>query len=252
MAKSSRQDILEAARRALARARRVSVLTGAGVSAESGIPTFRDRGGIWEKFDPQQVATPDAFARDPAFVWEWYALRMRAVQEARPNPAHYAIAELERLKPEFWLVTQNIDNLHRLAGSRRMTELHGNLWRTRCLACGKVEELTEVPQALPPRCAGCGGLRRPDVVWFGEMLDPRHIAEAERACDADLFLIVGTSGEVWPAAGFAHQAKAAGAQLVEINPQPGSLSQLADFPLVGKAGEVLPRLLQGLAGPGQK
>jgi NAD-dependent deacetylase len=235
-------------RRILESAQKVTALTGAGISAESGIPTFRDRGGIWEKFDPQQVATLEAFHRDPKFVWEWYALRMKACAHARPNAGHQALAELERRIPEFWLITQNIDNLHYEAGSRRLTELHGNIWRTRCLKCGSKERLKAIPENFPPRCSHCEGLLRPDIVWFGELLDPANVAQAEAACETDVMLIIGTSGEVWPAAGFAHQAKNSGAFLIEINTQPTALTEIADLALHGKSGEILQQNLGDEAG----
>jgi NAD-dependent deacetylase len=227
----------------LRKAASLTVLTGAGVSAESGIPTFRDKGGIWEKFDPTEVATYDAFIRNPKFVWEWYLERMRTFQKAAPNPAHRAIALLERRVPKFTLVTQNIDDLHRKAGSQNIVELHGNVWWTKCLDCGKREALKKIPEKAPVFCAHCEGLARPDIVWFGEMLDPEKLQRAAQACQVELFMIVGTSGEVWPAAGFAHEAKADGAFLIEINTQKSELSSIADISLFGKAGEVLGELL---------
>lgn len=230
-------------KQAITTAQSLTALTGAGISAESGIPTFRDRGGIWEKFDPQQVATPEAFQRDPKFVWEWYTLRMKACAHAKPNPGHFALAELERRIPNFWLITQNIDNLHEEAGSRKLTELHGNIRRTRCLKCGSIRKWSETPEELPPRCEACGGILRPDVVWFGELLDPAAVARAEAACNTELFLIIGTSGEVWPAAGFAHQAKSLGALVIEINTQATALSEIADLSLIGKSGEILRELI---------
>lgn len=230
------------AREVLLNAQSVSVLTGAGISAESGIPTFRDVGGIWENFDPEQVATPEAFARDPAFVWKWYADRMHRFKSAIPNRGHQSLAELEHRIPEFRLVTQNIDNLHKLAGSRRVTELHGNIWRTRCLGCGRKEMLSEAPYVLPPKCSDCGQMLRPDVVWFGEPLETENIQHAEAACHAEVFIVAGTSGEVWPAAGFVHLARDHGACVIEINTQRTVLSEVTNMSLLGPCGEVLPQL----------
>lgn len=223
----------------MAGARRMTVLTGAGVSAESGIPTFRDKGGIWDQFDPSEVATLEAFERDPRFVWEWYGLRMKAFQSARPNPAHEALVRMEQRTPEFALITQNIDDLHRVAGSRNIIELHGNIWWTRCLKCRDHRRLEAIPGVLPPRCGRCKGLLRPDVVWFGESLDLENVRRARAACRTDVFLIVGTSGEVWPAAGFAETAQSLGAFLIEVNTQETPLSEIVDLSLFGKAGEVL-------------
>ncbi len=234
---------LQSARHRLRSVKSLTVLTGAGISAESGIPTFRDRGGIWEKFDPAQVATWEAFERDPKFVWEWYLLRMNVFQNARPNLAHEALALLEKRIPDFQLVTQNIDDLHRRAGSQKIVELHGNIWRTRCLGCGELKRLSKIPEEAPPHCSACGKLLRPDVVWFGEALDPVNVRKAELSCETEVFMIVGTSGEVWPAAGFAHTAKSFGATLIEVNTQVTELSSIADLSLLGKAGEILKNLI---------
>jgi NAD-dependent deacetylase len=232
------------ARERIEHAGSLTVLTGAGVSAESGIPTFRDRGGIWEKFDPKKVATPEAFAKGPKYVWEWYIMRMKAFKNTEPNPAHSAIALLEKKVPTFTLITQNIDNLHRIAGSQNMIEIHGNIWRTRCLGCGKIRELDAIPESAPPHCSECQGMLRPDVVWFGEELDWNNVVRAQEACKVDVFLIVGTSGEVWPAAGFAHQSKSTGAFVIEVNTQATELSMVADLSLFGKAGEVMSNLVK--------
>jgi len=232
------------AREVLLNAQSVSVLTGAGISAESGIPTFRDAGGIWENFDPEQVATPEAFARDPGFVWKWYADRMQQFRSSSPNRGHQSLAALEDRISEFRLVTQNIDNLHQLAGSRRITELHGNIWRTRCLGCGRKATLSEVPSDLPPKCSECGNMLRPDVVWFGEALETENIQQAEAACHAEVFIVAGTSGEVWPAAGFVHQARSHGAFVIEVNTQRTVLSDVTNMSLMGPCGEVLPQIIR--------
>jgi NAD-dependent deacetylase len=230
----------------LREAKLVAVLTGAGMSAESGVPTFRDAlTGLWAKFDPRELATPSAFERNPKLVWDWYAARRRQVLEVAPNPGHVALARIERLVPDFLLATQNVDGLHARAGSVKLVELHGNISRLRCSREQRVVERFDEPRdALPPRCPGCGAFLRPDVVWFEEML-PREALEradaAARACD--VLLVVGTSGEVYPAAALPNHAKARGARVVEINPTATPLSDLADDRLRGPSGVVLPALL---------
>lgn len=239
----------EAAER-LRTARSIAVLTGAGVSAESGIPTFRGEGGLWRHFRAEDLATPEAFARDPQLVWEWYDWRRQRVAACAPNPAHLALAALEARMEDFLLVTQNIDDLHGRAGNRRLVELHGNIWRVRCVGERTVSQLPDVPlRAIPPRC-GCGALQRPDIVWFGEALPSDALAEAFRAAEGcDLFLVVGTSALVQPAASLPLAAKRHGATVIEVNPEPTPISRLVDLSLQGKAGEILPALLRGLDGP---
>lgn len=242
---------MEAVRHAallLSRAARVVVFTGAGVSAESGLATFRGAGGLWEGHRVEEVATPEAFARDPLLVWRFYAMRRENARKAQPNPGHKAIAQLEELFPSVVVVTQNVDGLHQRAGSKRVLELHGSLWRIRCASCGQErrEERVPLPQ-LPPRCALCGGLERPAVVWFGEVLPEAVFAEAEKACSqADAMLVVGTSGVVWPAAGLVELAAAAGAAIIEVNPEPSALAYLAAVQIPMKAGEALPVLVARL------
>lgn len=228
----------------LARARRVAVLTGAGVSAESGVPTFRGTEGLWRRYRAEDLATPEAFQRDPRLVWEWYDWRRQLIAKCQPNAAHCAIAWLERRAPEFMLVTQNVDGLHRQAGSVRMVELHGSLWRVRCPAEGKTAENLEVPlRAIPPRC-GCGGLLRPDVVWFGEAPPAEALQAAfEAAGSCDLLFVVGTSARVQPAASLPVIARRRGAYVVEVNLEPTPLTSLAHESHPGKAGELLPKLL---------
>jgi len=220
------------------------VLTGAGVSAESGIPTFRGPDGLWRNFKPEELATPFAFERDPKLVWEWYDWRRRRVAEAKPNPAHFAIAELERRSAEFLLVTQNIDGLHPAAGSRQYVELHGSIWRGKCVTCLDVRENRDVPlREIPPRCP-CGGTMRPDIVWFGELLPPAALNRATRACqNCDVMLIVGTSSVVYPAAALGPTAAHSGAKVFEVNPEPSELSPYYTL-LRGKAGEVMPKLVE--------
>jgi NAD-dependent deacetylase len=235
----------------LSRAERVVVLTGAGVSAESGVPTFRGPEGLWRQYRAEDLATPEAFRRDPKLVWEWYDWRRQLIAKCEPNPAHHSIALLERDSPEFLLITQNVDGLHRRAGSVRMVELHGNLWRVRCLAEGTTAETFEVPlRSLPPRCA-CGELLRPDVVWFGEALPAEALQQAFEAAErCDVFLVVGTSAVVQPAGSLPMIARRRGAYVVEVNLEPTALTSSAHESHHGKAGEVLPRLLGITPNPG--
>ncbi|HTM51806.1 MAG TPA: NAD-dependent deacylase [Bryobacteraceae bacterium] len=221
----------------------VVALTGAGISAESGVPTFRGQGGLWKNFKPEDLATPEAFARDPRLVWEWYDWRRTLLAQVEPNSGHRALVQLEAAKPGFTLITQNVDGLHDRAGSRRPLKLHGDIWRLECRQCGRdwPDRRAPLPK-LPPRC-GCGAIARPGVVWFGEPLGEVW-AEAEHAArTAEVFLIVGTSSLVYPAASLAPIAKAAGARLIEINPEGTPLSAHADASLRGLAGEVLPDLV---------
>ena len=230
---------------AIARARSVAVLTGAGVSAESGVPTFRDaQTGLWAQFDPQKLATPDAFRRNPKLVWDWYAWRRTLVAKAEPNAGHRALAVLEARVSDFVLITQNVDGLHRRAGSRNVVELHGNIGRVKCSRENTiVEHWTEAGDEVP-RCAGCGALLRPDVVWFEETLPPDALQAAEDAARrCQMLLVVGTSAEVYPAAALPDYAKSAGATIVEINPNPTPLSDFADYVLRGPGGAVLPALV---------
>ena len=237
----------------LAGARRVVVFTGAGVSAESGIATFRDAlTGLWERFDAEQLATAGAFRRDPALVWGWYEWRRMQVMRTRPNAAHRAIAELERHVEQFTLVTQNVDDLHERAGSRSMVHLHGSLFAPRCFDCGVgaahpdgVPDEPEGGRKLePPACAECGGKVRPGVVWFGEALPEDALQRAfEAAAACDVLLSVGTSSLVHPAAQVPVVAKRAGAKVIQVNPGPTPLDAMADLNLRGKAAEVLPGLL---------
>ncbi|TBH20735.1 SIR2 family NAD-dependent protein deacylase [Thermus thermamylovorans] len=238
---------LEEARERLKAAQRVAVLTGAGISKPSGIPTFRDVEGLWRDFNPLDYATPEAYARDPQRVWEWYAWRIAKVREARPNPAHRALARLEKevlgRGGAFLLVTQNVDGLHARAGSRNLVELHGNLLRARCEACGHRFSLPD-PFTPPPFCPLCGHRARPDVVWFGEFLPEGAWERAERAfLEADLALVVGTSAEVEPAASLGRIAYASGAYLVEVNPEPTPLTPLAHLALRQGAVEGMAALL---------
>jgi NAD-dependent deacetylase len=235
---------VEAVRALLASARSIVVLTGAGISAESGVPTFRGPGGLWREYRAEDLATPEAFSNDPRLVWEWYDWRRQKISPAKPNLGHYALVTLEKRAPDLTLITQNVDGLHPVAGTRNLLEIHGNLWRTRCLSCGDVRDNRETPLArIPPRCS-CEGLLRPDVVWFGEPLPYDLLKRAIRAVEAcDLMLVVGTSGLVQPAASMADTALARGMPVVEINLDPTPLSDRATYALHGKAGEILPRLI---------
>lgn len=239
------EDLIER----LAAARRVAVLTGAGISAESGIPTFRDAlTGLWANYDPQELATPEGFARNPKLVWEWYAARRRSIAGVRPNPGHAALARLGERFESFTLVTQNIDSLHQCAGSRDVIELHGNIARVKCSREHVVVSAFPEDES-PPRCASCGAFLRPDVVWFGEMLPPEALARAEAAARrCDVFFSIGTSAEVFPAAELPLTALAAGATVVEINPGETLLTRRAHFALRGPSGTLLPRLLAELEG----
>lgn len=220
------------------------MLTGAGVSAESGLQTFRGMEGLWDDFDPMKLATPEAFACEPKKVWEWYQWRREKLPLVQPNPAHKAIAEMERYFDDFLLVTQNIDGLHQRAGSMNMVELHGNLNRNKCSRCGILIETLPASDEIPPRCA-CGGRIRPDVVWFGEMLPEAVLKKAWRAAEsADLFLSVGTSSVVQPAASLGLVAKNNGAFLVEVNLEKTELSGIFDQVFLGKGGQVMPLILE--------
>lgn len=233
----------DAARRLLEQPSNVTVLTGAGISAESGVPTFRGPGGLWKKFRPEDLATPDAFARDPDLVWEWYDWRRGLVAQVQPNAGHRALAELEPLTPEFTLVTQNVDGLHQQAGSKLVLEIHGSIWKLRCTACHREWLDRSVPLQLPPHCE-CGSLARPGVVWFGENLPISTWVAAERAAAAcDVLLVAGTSALVYPAASLVGLAKSAGAKVIEVNLEPTPMSVLVDCTLFGRAGDILPQLL---------
>ncbi len=240
-------EALARARHILARAKKVAVLTGAGVSAESGIPTFRDaQTGLWSKFDPMQLASPEGFRADPALVWRWYASRRARVRSAAPNPAHSALAAAAARFEAFTLITQNVDGLHARAGSRDVIELHGNILRTKCLdECGLVFESPDgLPPGEPPSCPRCGSWLRPDVVWFGELLNAAALERAERACaQSDAMLVVGTSGLVYPAAGLPMGALRHGAQIVVVNPDDSELDAIAAVCVRARAGDALPRLL---------
>ncbi|MBK9265971.1 MAG: NAD-dependent deacylase [Polyangiaceae bacterium] len=252
----------------LSSSRKITILTGAGVSAESGIATFRGAGGFWRRYQAQDLASPEAWERDPGLVWEFYNYRRSASRDAVPNPAHRAIAMLEarwrNAGGTFTVLTQNIDDLHEQAGSQSVVHLHGSIWHVRCLACGEVEPNRNIPitaayegsgspdpearsrrftEADLPHCH-CGGLQRPHVVWFGEMLESKNLIAAANAIDeCNLLLVVGTSAVVHPAAGFVDVAKQFGTTIAEANIEASAVNDLCDYFFEGKAGEMLPSLL---------
>ena len=236
-------DLIEALRDA----RQVCVLTGAGVSAESGVPTFRDaQEGLWARYRPEDLATPDAFLEDPALVWRWYRWRRGMVENVQPNPGHHALARLAELLPNMTLVTQNVDNLHQRAGSPGVIEFHGNIFEDRCFEEGTLHTADDSQEV--PVCPDCGAYLRPGVVWFGEAIPEQAMARScAAAADSDVFLSIGTSSLVYPAAGLADIARRNGALLVEINPNPTMQASSFDFALAGKSGAILPELLELLA-----
>ena len=228
-------------------ARHVCILTGAGVSAESGVPTFRDaQDGLWAKYEPQELATPEAFLADPALIWRWYRWRRELVAEAKPNPGHHAIARLSELVPRLTLITQNVDALHQRAGSKDIIEFHGNLFDDRCFADGTLH--TADDEMDIPTCPDCGANLRPGVVWFGEAIPEAASNESYAAAsDCDVFLSIGTSSLVYPAAGLADLAKQNGASIVEVNPNPTAHAAGFDFIIAGNSGLVMPELIELLA-----
>lgn len=238
------EEKLETARQWLSEATSIAVLTGAGISAESGVPTFRGPEGLWRNFSPEELANPHAFRRDPRLVWEWYDWRRGLVAKTEPNAGHLALVRMEQQARSFSLITQNVDGLHDRAGSQDVLKLHGDLWRVRCIGCGKRMDNLVVPlPELPPRC-DCGALLRPDIVWFGEGL-PQDVLQAAwaRAEAAELFLVIGTSALVQPAASLPLVAKERGARLVEINLEETAISPYVDVGLYGPSAELLPLLI---------
>ncbi len=237
-------DKLDSLTEILVQARRVAVLTGAGISAESGVPTFRGKEGLWKQYRAETLATPEAFDRDPALVWQWYDWRRGLIAPVEPNPGHRVLAGWQDLFVDLSVITQNVDGLHEKAGSRNVVELHGNIWKVRCTRDRTVTEsrLSPLPE-IPPRCPDCGALLRPHIVWFGEALDASLLERAFALSEAcQVIFVVGTSAIVQPAASLPGAAKRAGAKVVEINLEPTPLTPLADYFFPGKAGEVLPRI----------
>lgn len=236
-------ESLQAARDAVRNARRIAVLTGAGVSAESGIPTFRSNGGYWQNRRFQDLATPEGFHRDPKLVWTWYEERRRGIAKTKPNAGHLALAEMERRDINFTLITQNVDGLHDRAGSQNIVKLHGDIWTLLCLRCHRGEVNRKELVSLPPHC-DCGGMMRPGVVWFGEGLPPGAMEEAsDAASSAEVFIVVGTSAQVYPAAGLIPLAMRHRAAVIEINPDETESSRDVTWALRGTSAELLPQLL---------
>ena len=230
---------------------RITVLTGAGVSAASGVPTFRGADGLWKNFRPEALATAEAFGRDPNLVWEWYAWRRFRIATCEPNPAHLVLADWSVRFPNFRLITQNVDGLHEAAGTQNIIRLHGSIWEVSCWqGCSKspkrwVDRRTSFKE-MPPRCPYCDGLLRPGVVWFGETLETNVVTKAMHAMKCDVFMTIGTSAVVYPAAGFLEQAKAHGAFTVEINPEATAATKMVDLPLAGGAETILPAIASSL------
>lgn len=228
----------------------VAALTGAGTSAESGVPTFRDaQTGLWARYNPQDLATPQAFARDPKLVWEWYEYRRGLVHRAVPNPGHFALADMAKRVPEFFLITQNVDGLHQQAGSQPVIELHGNILRTKCAREEIPVDSWPAQEAVPPRCPHCGARLRPDVVWYGESLPADALEAAWKAAETcDVFLSIGTSTVVEPAASLPFVALQHGAVVVEVNPDDTPLTGQATYVLRGPSGQLLPQLVAAVWG----
>ncbi len=235
---------LQDLKKRLANAQSITVLTGAGISADSGVPTFRGADGLWRNYRAEDLATPEAFERGPRLVWEWYNWRRELIATKKPNPAHHALVELEKHAPQYWLITQNVDGLHRDAGSLRLSEIHGNIWKVRCTACRQVSDNRQVPIPMLPHCGQCGGLLRPHIVWFGESLAQEDLERSYAALEScDVLLIIGTSGVVYPAASFAPVAKQAGAFVAELNLDPTPNSDVVDISIRGRASELIPQLV---------
>lgn len=220
----------------------ISVLTGAGISAESGIPTFRGEEGLWKNYSPQELASPSAFRKDPGLVWEWYDWRRQIIHNATPNSGHTALATLENEKDKFTLITQNIDGLHQKAGSRNIIEIHGSIWDLRCTECSHTEKNYEVPLSpLPPVCEKCSSIMRPGTVWFGEIIPMSVIDKTILSIEeSEVMLIIGTSGVVEPAASMGLMAKQSGKKVIEINLDQTPNSSIYDVSIQAKSGEVLP------------
>jgi NAD-dependent deacetylase len=244
------EDQLELLAARLRGSSRVTILTGAGVSAASGVPTFRGSGGLWRQFRAEDLATPGAFSRDPVLVWEWYAWRRQLIAACAPNPAHDVIARWSTSFEACTVITQNVDDLHLQARTANLVRVHGSIWELSCWrGCGAAPWRDEsVPlRSMPPACPACGGLARPGVVWFGESLPPRELDAAARACECDVFLTVGTSALVYPAAGLVHQAKAVGAFTAEVNLETTPASAEVDLAIHGPADQLLPDIARRIA-----
>lgn len=251
----TQDDLIQQAAEIIKASTRIAVLTGAGVSKESGVPTFRDAmDGLWARFDPQQLATPQAFQANPKLVWDWYEYRREMVRQAKPNPGHFALAEIQRRCPETTLITQNVDDLHEQAGSTGVIHLHGNIARSKCFFdCQGSPTHIDLDSFVwdrengPPACPHCGRWVRPDVVWFGETLPESELVAAQAASEqCDVMLVVGTSGLVTPAATLPGIAKHAGATVIEVNPDTSAITRTADVKLEGASGMILPRVVEAM------
>ncbi len=243
----SLEEQFQKAKETIEQARGVFVLTGAGVSAESGVPTFRDAGGLWRNIDPYKVATPEAFAEDPKFVWEWYDARRQQLATVKPNPAHDAIASLEKQKESFFLLTQNVDDLHESAGSSALAHVHGKIWEVRCTKEGTIREDRRAPlPELPPHCPNCGALERPNVVWIGEIIDMDAVQQTERFLardDVDVAIVIGTEATFGYIMEWSMRSRGSQGTLIVINPGRTALTPYADLYLSGRAGEILPQII---------
>jgi len=238
--------------RRLQSAARITVLTGAGISAASGVPTFRGEEGLWKSYSPQELATPEAFQRDPKLVWEWYNWRRELISKCEPNPAHHVLALWSRRYPGFTLITQNVDGLHERAGTENVIRFHGSIWEVFCWNLCKSSPARWMDKTvplgeIPPSCPYCGGLIRPGVVWFGENIDSGVLQKSSKALDCEIFMTIGTSAQVYPAAGLSEQARTKGAFTVEINPEATPASGIVDLSIQGTAETVLQEIEQAIA-----
>lgn len=247
--------LIQQAADAIKHSKRLAVLTGAGVSKESGVPTFRDaQTGLWAKYDPQMLATRQAFSNDPKLVWDWYTFRRGMVRQAKPNPGHEVLAALEKRFPNMTVITQNVDDLHEQAGSVNVIHLHGNIAQTKCFNdCQGMPTLVDIStltwdeDAGPPQCPHCGVWLRPNVVWFGELLPEQALIDAKRISEeSDVMIVIGTSGLVTPAANMPRYAKTNGATIIEVNPDYSMITRIADIKLEGPSGEMLPKVLEAM------
>ncbi len=247
---SMSDDLIKDVSEVLKSSKNLVVLTGAGISAESGIPTFRGKDGLWKKYRAEELATPEAFRKNPGLVWEWYNFRREIIHSKKPNNGHIVLSKWENkgLFDSFAIITQNVDGFHIIAGNKNVFEIHGNIWKVRCTSCGKEEFNYEVPlKNIPPQCS-CGGLLRPGVVWFGESLPSRELQMSFEALKlADVLLVVGTSGIVYPAASVPYYAKDNGAKIIEVNISETPITKYADYFLKGKSGEILPLIFEEMS-----
>ncbi len=235
------EEYIKAAK-AIKQADYLVAFTGAGISAECGIPTFRGKDGLWTKFKPEEIATYQAFIRNPEFVWQWYIMRMEKLKDTKPSEAHKILAEWEKKGILKTVITQNVDELHQKAGSKNVIELHGNIWRIKCIYCDNKKRLKKLPKSMP-RCDKCGNIMRPDVVWFGEALDPLILQLAfDEGLKSDVMIVIGTSGVVYPAGHIPVRAKTMGAFIIEINPEESAITPVADVYLAEKASVAMKKL----------